>query len=116
MNEESIADKYYNLLTSSSNKIAVLGSFIKEALSLEPLSTLDYQFIGRLVKLYGVDVVYEGILSLIMADFEQANTFSYMKNYFSVICKNIFLSRNNFQKVQDLTEIANRNCRKVYGS
>ncbi|MEM4134556.1 MAG: hypothetical protein QXV73_05105 [Candidatus Micrarchaeia archaeon] len=114
MKEESISDKYFELLSTSPNSVAVLVSFLREVLEIE-ITDDFYGFIGRLIKLYGKEIVFSGILTLATSDIDSSSPSS-LKSYLSAICRRLFMEKfKSFQSIEDLTPKARKIYRRLYG-
>lgn len=101
--EESIADRYYELLKHSTNKIAVLVNFLKDVVDFDVPDTI-YPFIGRLFKIYGANVVFHAILALVNSNKQFSAIDSSFYSYLGAICKNIFDEQHTKNIEIDLTK------------
>lgn len=104
--DESIAESYYNLLERSNNKIAVLVNFLSDSCG----ASVEHSFIGRLVKLYGAEIVFYAILSLATSEISAIDSF---QNYLSAVCKKIFYERHTKNQETDLTNLARQLYRRL---
>jgi hypothetical protein len=110
--DESISQIYYQRIETDKNPVAVLVSLLAEVLEKDP-STFDYQRVGKLVKLYGKRVVFEGILILATSDIDSSYQ---VYNYLGTICRRLFMEANTVEyKPVDLTPKARKILEKLHG-
>ncbi len=112
--EEPISERYFNLLQTNPNSTAVLVSFLKEILNLEAVEREHYIFVGRLINLYGKQIVFAGILSLSFANI--GSSVSEIRGYLSKVCRNLFMEKfQAYNLPEDLTEKARKYLKRIYG-
>lgn len=108
----NIATIYYLRLQKTLNKVPVLVAFLQEATGIEAQSSL-YGLVGKLYKMFGEDIVFEAITVLGVSS---ANLETNIAGYLTAICKNIFKEKMNSTNSSDLTSMAEKNYKEMYGN
>jgi len=105
----ALADVYYEQLTSSDNKIKVLVNFYRAVFSPKNSDQSIYQTFGRLVKLYGAELIFFALLDCYDVENINLDSVSRLISYFA---KKRLESRLNFELPKDLGKMSADNVAK----
>jgi len=107
----SITDHYYDLLKKEGgNKVSILTSFYKSLFDLENVNQDFFKRIGRLIKIYGEDLIFFSIL-----DCSDVNNIDHDNPYGLIIyfAKKRLAERYNYISIPNLDNIIQKNIKEL---
>lgn len=108
MDKNSIVENYIERLNSSKNSSIVLVSFCKEILNIDSKNL--YPIMSRLVKIYGVDIMFMSILDCTDVPDINMKTFTGLLTYFA---KKRVEKKFIVTSMQDLTKVSKENISRM---